>query len=109
MRILLDERVNARLRAAFPSHAVRTATEAGWRSATDNSILELAEAHFDVLVTVDRKLKNLHHRSSRRLALVIVRVANNTLEAYRPMFAEILRAVEQVAPGTVLRVPAVKL
>lgn len=46
---------------------------------------------------------------TRRLALVIVRVANNTLEAYRPMFAEILRAVEQVAPGTVLHVPAVKL
>lgn len=105
MRILLDECVNARLRVAFPGHAVRTVTEAGWRSATDSAILELAEDHFDVLITIDRKLEALHRSADRRLAMVVVRVGNNTIDSYRPLFGEILHAVEEIPPGVVRQVP----
>ena len=57
MRILLDECVPARLKRAFPGHAVRTVTESGWRTSKDRPLLTFAQERFDVFVTVDRQLE----------------------------------------------------
>ena len=57
MRILLDECVNAGVKAAFPGHAVRTVTEISWRGSKDDLLLARAENLFDVFVTIDRRLE----------------------------------------------------
>ena len=57
MRILLDECVNAGVRAAFPVHSVTTVSRAGWRSAKDGPLLLFAERSFDVFVTIDQRLE----------------------------------------------------
>ena len=56
MRILLDECINPRVRAAFKGHQVKTVVEMGWRGITNGRLLALAEADFDVFVTVDQNL-----------------------------------------------------
>jgi hypothetical protein len=106
VRILLDECVHAGVRIAFPGHAVKTVTEAGWRTSKDGPLLAFAERHFDVFVTVDRKLERQHDLSKLHLGFVLARVASNTLAAYLPVLAELREAVERVRPGEVLHVAA---
>jgi len=102
VRIILDECVPARLRRAFPGHAVKTVTECGWRSGKDFGLLEFAEKTFDVFVTVDRRLPQQNDLSRYRLGFVIASVLNNRLEAFEPIFEDLNRAAESVKPGEII-------
>ena len=104
MRILLDECVPARLKAAFPGHAVHTVTEIGWRTSNDRPLLEFAQGRFDVFVTIDRKLEKQYDLAAFHLGFVIARVPNSRLEAFRPILAELKAAAERVGPGHVIQV-----
>jgi len=63
--------------------------------------LDLAERGFDIFLTIDRKLEHLIDLSKSALGFVMVRVASNTLEAYRPNFDRLL-AVETVRKREVI-------
>jgi len=102
LRILLDERVHAGVRAAFPGHSVSTVSEAGWRGSKDDSLLGLAEGAFDVFLTIDRGIEHQVDLRSLALGFVIVRVASNTLAAYLPSFEHLLRAGESVRKREVI-------
>ena len=105
MRILLDECVNAGVKAAFPGHRVQTVAEIGWSGSGDGPLLAHAQELFDVFVTIDRKLQHQHNLSEFRIGFVIVRVPDNQIVSYLPVFGEILRAAEAVKPGQVIHVP----
>ena len=49
MRVLLDECVNPRVKAAFPRREVRTIKAMGWGGFTNGKLMALAEQSFDVL------------------------------------------------------------
>jgi predicted nuclease of predicted toxin-antitoxin system len=104
VRILLDECVNARLKAAFPEHEVRTVGEIGRRASTDAMLVEAAAKTFDVFVTIDRKLPLQVQIDRLRIGVILIRVPNNTIQAYTPLFAALLRAVENVRPGQLMEV-----
>ena len=95
MRILLDECVHAGVKAAFPGHAVRTVSETGWRC-TKDGLLAYAQEQFDVFVTIDRKLERRHDLKKLKLGFVIVRVLSNEIGCYRPIFAALREAAENV-------------
>jgi len=104
MRILLDECVPARLKRAFPGHAVRTVTETEWRTSKDGPLLTLAQERFDVFITVDRKLETQNDLTQFRLGFVIARVPNNRLDGFEPIFDQLKTAAEQVRAGQVIHV-----
>lgn len=104
MRVVLDECVNACVRAAFPGFQVRTVTEIGWRSSKDGPLLTFAQISFDVFVTIDRKLEHQQNIRMLNLGIVVVHVASNQLDSYRPLFGALLQAVKTVKAGQVLRV-----
>lgn len=106
MRILLDECVPATLKKAFPAHSVQTVTEAGWRTAEDESLLAFAQARFDVFVTVDRKLELQIDLTQFELGFVVARVPSNRIEAFEPILQELAKAVESVRRRQVLHVSA---
>ena len=56
MRILLDECLPKRLKRDLVGHEARTVPEMGWASKKNGELLVLAEAGFDVFLTVDRNL-----------------------------------------------------
>jgi len=56
MRVLIDECVNPRVRAAFVGHHVRTVVEMGWGGLTNGNLLAQASEHFDVFLTLDQAL-----------------------------------------------------
>ena len=104
MRILLDECVHAGVKAAFGGHAVKTVSETGWRSSTDRSLLAYAEQHFDVFVTIDRKLERQHDLTKLRLGFIVIRVPSNEIGSYQPILAELQKAAAKVKPGEVIHV-----
>lgn len=104
MRILLDECVHAGVRAAFPGHAVKTVTQAGWRSSKDGPLLRFAEQNFDVFVTIDRKLEREHELGALALGIIVVDVPNNKLESYEPLFEQLRAAAEKIRDGEVVHI-----
>ena len=102
MRVLLDECVNAGVRAAFPGHAVRTVTQAGWSDSKDGPLLKFAEQNFDVFVTIDGTLERQNKLSALKLGVVIAHVPNNKLASYEPLFRQLNAAAEKVTAGEVV-------
>ena len=104
MRILLDECVNAGVKAAFPGHAVKVVSETGWRSAKDGTLLGYAQGQFDVFVTIDKRLEQQHELTRMKLGFVIARVPSNEIGSYRPIFTALMEAAESVGSGEVRHV-----
>jgi len=104
VRILLDECVNAGVKAAFPGHTVRTVSEISWRSSEDGPLLGHAEKSFDIFVTIDRKLERQHDLTKIRLKFVIAHVPTNEITSYLPIFPALLSAAANVRPGEVVHI-----
>src|ERR1700682_968153 len=96
--------MNVGVKAAFPGHAVKTVSETGWRGTKDGSLLAYAQSQFDVFVTIDRKLERQHNVKTLKLGFVVARVPSNEIGSYRPIFAELQKAVENVRRGEVIHV-----
>ena len=99
MLILLDECVPARLRKAFPGHAVLTVTQTGWRTSKDGALLAFVQDRFDVFVTVDRQLEKQNDLSHLRLGFLVARVPNNRLDGFEPIFSQLNAAAKRVRHG----------
>lgn len=56
MEILLDECIDRKLSREFVEHEVKTVPQMGWAGTKDGQLLVLAEAEFDVFITIDRNL-----------------------------------------------------
>ena len=109
MRILLDECVPARLKRAFPGHAVQSVTETGWRSSKDGPLLGFAEERFDIFVTVDRRLETQNDLGKFNLGFIVARVPNNRLDGFAPIFEQLNAAVAKVRRGEIVHVVSPEL
>jgi hypothetical protein len=102
VRILLDECVNAGVRAALPGHEVRTVSQMGWRGLKDETLLANGQRQFDVFVTIDRKLEREHDLSQFKMGFIVVQAPSNEINSYQPMFSELMAATERVKAGEVV-------
>lgn len=57
MRVLLDECVPRKLKRELTEHQVLSVTERGWSGIENGELLALAEAEFDVFLTVDQNIQ----------------------------------------------------
>ena len=104
MRVLLDECVNPRVKTAVPQHEVQTVKEMGWGGITNGKLMGLAQQSFDVFVTVDKNLEHRQNLSKLTLGLVVVAVPDNNIKFFRPIFPELLKAVESIARRRVIHI-----
>jgi hypothetical protein len=104
MRILLDECVNPRVREAFSGHEVRTVVQMGWGGITNGKLLALAQEEFDVFVTLDQNIEHQINMRRARLGLLVVKVPDNKIKFYEPIFSQMLEAAENLSAGQILRV-----
>ncbi len=100
MRILLDECVPARLKRFLTQHVVTTVPRIGWAGIKNGRLLALAEAEFDVLLTVDRNISAQQQLTRFKIGVLLVRARTNRLEDIRPLLPEILQVLEQTAAGS---------
>ncbi len=76
----------------------RLVGEREWRT------LELAEADFDVFVTLDTNLQYQQNLTGREIAIVVLVALSNRLVNLSPQFAACAAAVGKVLPGDILTV-----
>lgn len=104
MKILLDECVDWRLARDLPGHDVNRAGQMGWSALKNGELLTLAAQHFDVFVTVDRKLPFQQNVKTLNLAVVVLRAQTNRLADLRPLIPALLEVLPGLVPGTVATV-----
>lgn len=85
-------------------HECLTVQEAGWSGRENGELLALADASFDVLVTIDQNIRYQQRLTGRKVAIVIVRAPSNRLVDLRPHFPACLAMLQTIRPGTVVEV-----
>lgn len=53
MKVLLDECLPKKLKRELEGHTIITVPEQGWAGIKNGELLRLAEAEFDVFITID--------------------------------------------------------
>jgi predicted nuclease of predicted toxin-antitoxin system len=107
MRILLDECVDQRLRRELPEHRCETARFAGFAGLKNGILLSAAEAAgFEVMITTDQEIPFQQNLNDRKLAMLILCADSNRLASLRQLLPEVKRALCDIRPGQVVRVPS---
>jgi uncharacterized protein (DUF433 family) len=83
-----------------------TVQEAGWSGTTNGELLTLAQASFDVLVTIDQNLRYQQNLTGRSIALLVVRARSNRIVDLQPHFAACIEALRTIRQGAVVEVGA---
>jgi hypothetical protein len=71
----------------------------GWAGKENGALLAVAESEFDVLVTVDQKLKYQQSMAGRNIAVVVLVARRNKIEFLRPLVADLERLLGEIKPG----------
>ena len=106
MRILIDECAPRALKKHLINHGheCRAVQESGWSGKENGELLSLAEAAFDVLVTVDTNLRYQQNLTRRKIAIVVLQSSSNRLEHLRQHFPALVSAIEKIQPGEIVQV-----
>lgn len=106
VRILLDECLPRRLKRDLVGHDARTVPEMGWASKQNGELLRLAEAEFDVFLTVDRNLSFQQDVAQLNIAVVVMLSQGNRYSDLRALVPGVLTALNSVAAGQIAKVGA---
>jgi len=93
MRVLLDACVPRGLRTHLTGDEVRTAPEMGWGNFDNGDLLAAMTGHFDVLVTVDKRLPQQQKIVFGSVGVVVLRAKSNRLSDLLPLVPSLLEAV----------------
>ncbi len=100
MRVLLDENVDRKLKRSFdPEHQVVTVREHGWSGKKNGDLLRLAEAEFDVMVTLDTNMRHQQNLPNYDVAVILITARSNKRSAIEPAMPEVNRLIPDVKPG----------
>ena len=89
MKVLLDECVPRKLIRELAEHEVLTVTERGWSGIKNGKLLVLAEAVFDVFLTVDQNLKYQQNLKAFNIGVILLMARNNRLKTLLPLMPEV--------------------
>ncbi len=100
MKLLLDECIDRRLAKDLGGHDVRTVPQMGWAGIKNGALLTLAEAEFDVFITVDRNLSFQQNLPKFDIAVLVLHATSNRLADLKPLTPKILATLPTLIKGT---------
>lgn len=103
-RVLFDENMPRRLRRDLPGFEIRTVQDEGWSSLQNGTLLSVAQASFDVLVTADQRLQHQQNIPAYNIAVVVIVTRSIRYRALQASAAQIIEAIRSAQPGTVTAV-----
>lgn len=101
MKVLLDECIDRRLAEEIEGHEVVTVPQAGWAGIQNGELLRLAQAQFDVFITVDRNLSFQQHVPRFSVAVIVLQAPTNRLSDLRPLVPQLQRILATAPKGQV--------
>ncbi len=69
---------------------MKTTPQMGWAGVKNGQLLALAEAAFDVFITVDRNLSFQQNLSQFDIAVIVLQSSSNRLAGLRPLALKVL-------------------
>lgn len=99
MKFLLDECIDRKLAREFPEHEVKTVPQMGWAGVKNGQLLALAEAEFDVFITVDRNLSFQQNLPQFDIAVIVLQAPSNRLTDLNPLVPKGLAILDRAAKG----------
>lgn len=96
MKILLDECIPAPLKAHFLPHVATTVTEIGWAGKRNGELLRLAGGQFNIFLTVDRNLRYQQNLLKLPIAVILLMVHHNSIEAMIPLLERTKEAIGRI-------------
>ena len=104
MKLLLDECIDRRFAKEIEGHEVVTVPQAGWAGIQNGELLRLAQAQFDVFVTVNRNLSFQQHLPQFTIAVIVLQAPTNRLKDLRPLIPQLQHMMLSAPKGQVSRV-----
>lgn len=98
-RVLLDACVPHSLRKHLAGVDAETTHFAGLDHLTNSALLDAMEGRFDMLVTLDRNLTYQQKIAGRPLAVIVLRVPEQTPEAFRALLPALQQAIAEARAG----------
>jgi hypothetical protein len=99
VRLLLDECVDRRFAVELAGHEVKTVPQMGWAGVVNGRLLALAEAEFDVFITVDRNLSFQQNLPQFDIIVLVLQAPSNRLADLKPLATKILSALPSLVKG----------
>lgn len=99
MKLLLDECIDRKFAREFVGYEVKTVPQMGWAGVKNGQLLTLAEAEFDVFITVDRNLSFQQNLPQFDIAVIVLQAPSNRLADLKPLASGILAILDIVAKG----------
>lgn len=106
MKLLLDECIDRKLAREFVDHEMKTVPQMGWAGVKNGQLLALAEAEFDLLITVDRNLSFQQNLPQFDIAVIVLQAPSNRLADLKPLAPKVLAILAMATRGQVMIVSA---
>jgi hypothetical protein len=106
MKILLDECIDRQFAREFVGYEIKTVPQMGWAGVKNGQLLTLAEAEFDVFITVDRNLSFQQNLPQFDIAVVVLQASSNRLADLKPLVSRVIAILPKVVIGQVISVSA---
>jgi len=107
-RVLIDECINPRLaprlRSDLPHYAVETVRDLGWAGQRDHVLIPQIQGRFDVFLTIDKGFEFEHNLKKLSFGVIVLETANNQMPSYEKVLEKLVRLIQCVAPGQVVRI-----
>lgn len=87
--VLYDENMPQKLRREMSEFAVLTVQEEGWAGFENGELLRRASGKFDVLLTVDQRLRFQQNVKQFQIGVVVVETFDTTLANLRRLLPQI--------------------
>jgi len=101
-RVLFDENMPRKLRRDLPGFFVRTAQEEGWSAFKNGDLLRRAAVAFDVLVTIDQRMRYQQNVTQLQIGVVVIEVPDTRLIYLRALLPQLRQAIERIEAGEVI-------
>jgi hypothetical protein len=101
---LLDECIDARFAPHVTGFETRTVLEKEWSGITNGRLLSLAQAEFDVFVTVDKNLAFQQHLPKFSIAVILIHCKSNRVQDLLGLLPELLAAIPNAPRGQLTRI-----
>lgn len=99
MKILIDECIDRKFIRELSGHQVKTVPQMGWAGIKNGQLLDLAEAEFDVFITVDRNLSFQQNLPQFNMVVIVLHALSNRLADLKPLAPKILAILDDVIKG----------
>jgi len=101
MKLLFDECIARKVAREFVDREMKTVPQRGWAGVKNNQLLALAEAEFDVFITVDRNLSFPQNLPQFDIAVIVVQAPSNRLADLKPLASKVLAQLARATRGEV--------